>query len=709
MVEPGRIARTGTVDETHERRSYSNPVGPARGLNEKQDSYARTVPRLMETREVRVLVVEDSPEERRLISLELSEVDEPAFRTCEASRLSEAEDELRKGRTDVVLLDLSLPDSQGLKGLVQLCHEFPTLPVVVFTGLDDQEIALQALREGGQDFLVKGQAEPGVLKRVLLHAIERKRVDVALNDSRESLREAQRLETLGRLAGKIAHDFNNILTTIVGFSDLLLEDLEGQACIEDIMEIKKAGERGAALTSSILSFSRRERPTLEALCANDALDGISGMLNQLLPKNIAVKFEKQDDLPKALADLGQVEQALVNLVANARDAMPGGGTITVRTGERTVSASQHHGPGLLPRPGHYVTISVEDTGSGMDDPTLDRIFEPFFTTKPKGSGTGLGLATVVSIVRGCQGGIEVQSQPGLGTTFVLYFPQCNPANSAKNPLAMPPEHVAASGLDMPCLETKEPLEGRGRDLQAALGSESDSPLSPSEMAEQMRYLYHVVSHDLHEPLRMVSSYLGLIKRRGQDQLANDLLEFIDYAVDGSQRMQGMLDGILRYSRTLKAIPAAEPTSVKAIYDRVLEAMPEAGFIRWEGEDATLLGSTEHLATILRELISNAVKFSNPESPQVVVACRAEGEGYRIEISDNGPGIAADEVDKCFRLLGRLHGRDDFPGLGVGLTVAQCLAEKYGATLTLGPSAEGGTMATLHWPGVRAPNDRLATL
>ena len=153
----------------------------------------------METREVWVLVVEDSPEERHLIDLELSEIEEPAFRTRGASRLSEAELELRKGRTDVVLLDLSLPDSQGLRSVVRLCQEFPALPVVVFTGLDDQEIALQALREGGQDFLVKGQTEPGVLRRVLLHAIERKRVDVALNNSRESLREAQRLETLGRL------------------------------------------------------------------------------------------------------------------------------------------------------------------------------------------------------------------------------------------------------------------------------------------------------------------------------------------------------------------------------------------------------------------------------------------------------------------------------------------------------------------------------
>lgn len=657
----------------------------------------------METREVRVLVVEDSPEERRLIGLELSEIDEPAFRTTEASRLSEAEAELRKGRTDVVLLDLSLPDSQGLKGLIQICQEFPALPVVVFTGFDDKEIALQALREGGQDFLVKGQTEPAVLRRVLLHAIERKRVDVALNNSRESLREAQRLETLGRLAGKIAHDFNNILTTIVGFSDLLLEDLEGHACVEDIMEIKKAGERGAALTSNILSFSRRERPTLEALSANEALDGISGMLKQLLPKNINLELEQQQDLPLALADLGQVEQALVNLVVNARDAMPGGGTITVRTGRGEVRG-ETHAAGVPPRPGSYVTISVEDTGTGMDSPTLDRIFEPFFTTKPKGSGTGLGLSTVVSIVRGCEGGIEVRSEAGQGTTFVLYFPQAGPA-APMHP--RPPEHVAASGLDMPPVETQgRPAEPRPHS-SAPWDFEQDLRMSKSEMAEHMRHLYHVVSHDLHEPLRMVSSYLGLIKRRGKDHLADDLLEFIDYAVDGSHRMQGMLDGILRYSRSLKATRSSEATSIKDAYDRVLESLPETENLSWQGENVTLAVSPEHLTTILRELLSNAIKFADPHAPEVVVSCQPDKESYRIEVRDNGPGIPLEEVPKCFRLFGRLHGRDDYPGLGVGLTVAQCLAEKYEAELMVAPAPSGGTVATLLWPSRQALAEKVA--
>lgn len=647
----------------------------------------------LETREIRVLLVEDSPEERRLISLELAEIEEPDFRCSEASRLSEAETELRKGRTDVVLLDLSLPDSSGLTGLIRLCREFPSLPIVVYTGLNDQEVALQALREGGQDFLVKGQTQPAVLQRVLLHAIERKRVDVALGGSHESLREAQRLETLGRLAGKIAHDFNNILTTVVGYAELLIEDLEGQPCVEDLLEIKNAGKRGVALTSNILSYSRKEASTLGPFSLNEAVLGISGMLKQLLPQSITLRQELQGDLPLAVGNLGQVEQALVNLVVNARDAMPSGGTIVVRTLLHAVD-SETVRLGEPPGPGTYVAVMVEDNGAGMDAATVDRILEPFFTTKPHGAGTGLGLSTVAGIVRRSGGGIEVDSTPGLGSRFILSFSLADGAGEV-TPRCLPARTHAKEtpGLDIPSL-----LKGRAQPADPTEKSVEEQPSwesHPDEPKEHLRHLYYVVSHDFHEPLRMVSSYLKLLKRRGEGSLPEDFQEFLNYALEGSERLQGMLDGVLRYSRALQAPPRCDLVDVEQTFEAILSTLPGREAVRWQGPRPTLLAAADHVTTIFKELLSNALKFANPIEPEVCVEYREEAEKGVFEVRDNGLGIPTDAPEKCFRLFGRLHGRDEYPGLGVGLAIAQVLAEKYGAQLVV--ETGGGGRIALRWP------------
>ena len=645
----------------------------------------------VETREVRVLLVEDSPEERRLISLELAEIEEPHFYCREASRLSEADAELRKGRTDVVLLDLSLPDSVGLKGLTRLCREFPSLPIVVYTGLDDQEVALQALREGGQDFLVKGQTQPVVLRRVLMHAIERKRVDVALSSSHESLREAQRLETLGRLAGRIAHDFNNILNTIVGYSDLLLEDLREHPCYDDLLEIKKAGKRGVALVGNILTYSRKEVSSTGAFLVNEAVLGLSGMLRQLLPANITLRQSLQSELPMTLGNLGQVEQALVNLVVNARDAMPNGGIVTVKSQVYEVSEASK-GFGAPPKAGTYVALVVEDTGVGMDSQTLDRVFEPFFTTKPRGAGTGLGLSTVAGIARRVGGGIEVESTPGRGTRFILSFPviskevpaidfgEASVPNSFDTAEAEQANNAGevVSALDSECDE-EDSLWGFGRD----------------ETKEHLRHLYYVVSHDFHEPLRMVSSYLKLLKRRGEGSLAEEYLEFLDYALGGSHRLHGMLDGVLRYSRALHSVPRSDRTATMEVYRAALAALPNSEVVEWRGRQPELFTSSDHFGILLRELLSNALKFACCDEPKVWVEYQRRDQVGVFEVHDNGMGFPLDGREKCFRLFGRLHGRDEYPGLGVGLALAQVFAEKYKARLTIG-SGSGGCLV-LEWP------------
>lgn len=653
-----------------------------------------TVTASVETREVRVLLVEDSPEERRLISLELAEIREPHFRCSEASRLSEADSELRKGRTDVVLLDLSLPDSAGLKGLTRLCREHPSLPIVVYTGLDDQEVALQALREGGQDFLVKGQTRPDMLRRVLLHAIERKRVDVALTCSHESLREAQRLETLGRLAGKIAHDFNNILTTVVGNAELLLEDLGDHPCADDLLEIKKAGKRGVALTSNILSYSRKEATSLGALSLNDAVSGLTGMLKQLLPKDVTLCQKLQTDLPLALGNIGQVEQALVNLVVNARDAMPGGGTITVKSQTHTVTKPSSS-LGEPPKAGSYVALVVEDTGTGIDAVTLDRIFEPFFTTKPRGAGTGLGLATVAGIARRVGGGIEVESNPGSGTRFILSFPTVSGAEPRRAAFLNPEE---LSRLDRPEEEDTPLYLAVNKPFEPSLELDSEGlpwGIGRDDTKEHLRHLYYVVSHDFHEPLRMVSSYLKLLKRRGGDSLPQDYIEFLDYALEGSQRLQGMLDGVLRYSRALQASSRADRTPVSDVFAAALNALPGSETVSWKGAQPVLLASSDHFTIILREVISNSLKFADAHDPKVWVEYRRDAQHGVFEFHDNGSGIPPEAMEKCFRLFGRLHGRDEYPGLGVGLSIAQVLVEKYGGQLSVGKDCGG--CIVLQWP------------
>ncbi|MCB1185497.1 response regulator, partial [bacterium] len=179
--------------------------------------------------------------------------------------------------------DLSLPDATGLGGVSTLRAQFPSIPIVVLTGFDDERMAIAALREGAEDYLVKDSAKATVLRRVLLHAIERKRVTEAMLATRDRFREAQRLEALGRLAGGIAHDFNNMLTSILGYSSILCAELEDPQSRADAEEIQKAGERAADLTRQILAFSRRDQPRLEAVDVNEVVDHMVRMLNRLLP------------------------------------------------------------------------------------------------------------------------------------------------------------------------------------------------------------------------------------------------------------------------------------------------------------------------------------------------------------------------------------------------------------------------------------------
>jgi len=238
----------------------------------------------------------------------------------------------------------------------------------------------------------------------------------------DQLRQSQKMEAIGRLAGGVAHDFNNLLTIIEGYSTFALDQLEeGNPVRPDIEEIRQAGVRAAALVRQLLTFSRKQVVEPKIIDLNLVLKDMTSMLERLIGEDVTIEMRLAEPLHKVFADRGLMEQAIVNLVVNARDAMPTGGRLTIETANVTLSAERvRNFPGS--RPGPHAMVSVSDSGTGMSQEVQAHLFEPFFTTKPPGIGTGLGLAQVYGIVRQCGGIIEVESELGKGSTFRIYLP-----------------------------------------------------------------------------------------------------------------------------------------------------------------------------------------------------------------------------------------------------------------------------------------------
>jgi two-component system, cell cycle sensor histidine kinase and response regulator CckA len=276
------------------------------------------------------------------------------------------------------------------------------------------------------------------LRGYLFDITEQKRLE-------DQLRHSQKLEAVGRLAGGIAHDFNNLMTAVLGHAELLLLDAEGPLR-EDLEEIRASAHRAAALTRQLLAFSRRQTLQPRVLELNAAVREMEGMLRRLMGSEIEFQTLLEADTGRVQADPSQIEQVLVNLAVNARDAMPGGGRITLRTADRVLGeGDRSRYPFLLPGP--YVMLEMEDTGHGMDAATLGRVFEPFFTTKDQGKGTGLGLATVYGIVKQSGGFILAESEPGDGARFTIYLPHATEAVPAEEEAPSSPLHVGSAGAE----------------------------------------------------------------------------------------------------------------------------------------------------------------------------------------------------------------------------------------------------------------------
>lgn len=497
---------------------------------------------------LKVLLVEDNAADARLVTELLRDVAQASISLTHADGLRKALSFLKSEGFNVVLLDLSLPDSQGLETFATAHAEAPEAPIVVLTGLRDEEIAARAVRDGAQDYLVKGQVDGPLLYQSIRYAVERhrfeetlrasearyrglvegsiqailiqvgdsvrlanpalarllhydspddfigrnlwsllapedrnvvsehvtallaglpapkryecrcvtrdgetvwvdcgvttvpwdgaiavlvtmvdvterKRAEEALRLSEEQLRQAQKMEAVGRLAGGIAHDFNNLLTVISSYSELLLQDIGVREPVvqSDLNEIRNAASTASSLTRQLLAFTRQQVLQPRVLSINEVVSSSTNLLKRLLGDDVEVAIQLDESDPHVLADAGQLEQVLINLAVNARDAMPEGGKLVIQTQEKEFDWHSIDAPEASVV-GRYAVLVVSDNGTGMNAETQGRIFEPFFTTKEAGKGTGLGLSTVYGIVKQCGGIIRVLSEEGVGTIFRIYIP-----------------------------------------------------------------------------------------------------------------------------------------------------------------------------------------------------------------------------------------------------------------------------------------------
>ena len=293
--------------------------------------------------------------------------------------------------------------------------------------------------------LFDAQGEIVSMMAIMADITEARTAEEALRRSEEQLRQSLKMEAVGKLAGGVAHDFNNLLSVITGYSELLLIRTDaGNPARREIEEIHKAGERAAALTQQLLAFSRRQILKPKMLRMNEVVENLGKMLRRLIGEDIDFATELQDELWTVRADPTQIEQILMNLCVNARDAMPAGGKLVVSTGNVTLDAPFMERELTIP-PGRYAILRVADNGSGMDEKILSKIFEPFFTTKDQGKGTGLGLATVYGIVKQSEGYIRVVSAPGEGTTFSVYLPATGTENPETEADRTEPEYEGLTG------------------------------------------------------------------------------------------------------------------------------------------------------------------------------------------------------------------------------------------------------------------------
>ena len=425
-----------------------------------------------------LLVVEDSPGDARLLREMLKDHGVPQFDLVHVGRMDQAEAYLAAHAVDIILLDLGLPDAQGLGAVRRTRVAAPHVPLVVLTGIDDEALAAQTLHEGAQDYLTKGQIDARGLLRSLRYAIERKTIE-------DELRQAQKMEAVGQLTGGIAHDFNNLLAVILGNVELARKRLGPNERVSSLLQnAQRAAELGGDLTRRLLAFSRRQTLLPQRVDINVLADDVIRMLRRTLGATVRIEAKLEVQPLFAIVDPGQLENALLNLGVNARDAMPDDGTLSISTSKVVLSDDDARGRSDV-APGVYKVIAVSDSGTGMTDDVKARAFEPFFTTKEVGKGSGLGLSMVYGFVKQSGGHVTIHSEGGQGTTIRLYLPEPTEDRAllALTP-ARPPE-VIGKGRSVLVVDDSELVQAVVVDMLAELGF---SPVRASNGHEALKEL-----------------------------------------------------------------------------------------------------------------------------------------------------------------------------------------------------------------------------
>ncbi|MGZ3697320.1 MAG: response regulator [Bdellovibrionota bacterium] len=334
---------------------------------------------------------------------------------------------------DMVICDYNLPSFNAMTVIARAKVLKPDLPLIVVSGSAGEDLAVETIRAGASDYIMKENLTrliPAIersFKERVFH-IESRQVEEALKRREEELRQAQKLEAIGQLAGGIAHDFNNIMAAILMRVDFMLEDLGGEKPSPDVVgrlrtgleQIRGSGNRATDLTRQLLQFSRKQLLLPKVLSLNAVIRDFEKMLRPIIEENIEFELALDGDVKNIKVDPGHIEQVIMNLVINGRDAMPKGGMLKISTRNTALDAAVAQRAEVTSGP--YVLLEVQDSGTGIAPEVRDRIFEPFFTTKPVGKGTGLGLSNVYGIVKQNHGLIFVDSEVGRGTTFQIYFP-----------------------------------------------------------------------------------------------------------------------------------------------------------------------------------------------------------------------------------------------------------------------------------------------
>jgi len=367
---------------------------------------------------LRALVVEDSEDDTKLVVRELErggyDVTWERVDSADTFRAALARE------WDIVVCDYSMPRFSAPAALEVLASCGGDLPLIIVSGAIGEDVAVDAMRSGARDYILKGNLRRLVpaIRRELREAEERR----ARRKAERALEHAQKLESVGALTGGIAHDFNNILTCILAGASLARRRVKNDQVLQkELDEIAAEAQRAAALVRQLLQFSRRQPLDRRSLDLNEIVARLESVFRRVLDERIELEVRLDRGLSPLMADFGQIEQVVMNLCLNARDAMPNGGILRIETRNARVEPPDCvRQPGM--RPGKYALLSVSDTGCGMTSDVIEHMFDPFFTTKAPGEGTGLGLSVAYGIVKQHDGFIDVRSEPSRGTSFLVFFP-----------------------------------------------------------------------------------------------------------------------------------------------------------------------------------------------------------------------------------------------------------------------------------------------